>query len=247
MPVRVVTWNMQGNINAPFINTIVETLEPAVLCLQECGNLAQQLYAVTPFPAAPAAPVGFTGNFIAGEGFMECVYWRNVGSGQGGVAIMTNIGILNHGVLAPVVAPIYNPANPRHLPWIDVRDTAGTVTRIYSIHAPPVSHWPPPPPVTIGDVCDWVNAQIANVAAIAAAGAGAPANWAIVGDFNADPTAAGFVAAAIAPIHGPYATHQGGSILDYMNSNVAGAAFVPPPIDSTMPAADHYAQVFLIP
>jgi len=226
---RIVTWNMQGNVNAVYINQLIQASNADVLCLQETGNLAHQLQqGANPIPGFPGS---LRGIFLAGQIPYECVYWHNPGWGQGGVAVMTRLQVNNWGIMAPVLAP-YNPANPRNLPWIEVVDphNPGPGITVYSIHSPPV--WAP---VTLADVLSWNNAQIG-----AAAVAG---NWAVVGDFNADPVAPGFVNPPVgAVVHGNHATQQGGGLLDYAVTNAPGFVFVE--ADELLGASDHYPQTF---
>ena len=230
---RIATWNMLGGINTPYINQVVQDTQANVLCLQECGNLAEHLQNRQPILAPSGAIIGYTGNFVVGQGFMECVYWENVWT-QGGLAVLSNIGVLNFGILDAVAVPGFAPANPRNLPWITVRNpTTGINITIFSIHGPPVFGG-----TTIANVCDWDNAQIAQINA-----RWGGVNWACVGDFNADPTVGGYIAPASgAVIHGNQATQQGGGILDYAVTNAAAFAYIQQ--TQLVGASDHYPQVF---
>jgi len=40
---KIVTWNMQGDKNATYLNQLVQKLKPNVLCLQETGDLTPLL------------------------------------------------------------------------------------------------------------------------------------------------------------------------------------------------------------
>jgi hypothetical protein len=102
------------------------------------------------------------------------------------------------------------------------------------VHAPPV--WGT---VTTAQVCSWNEAQVTAVA-----GAAAGVLWTIAGDFNADPTAQGFVAPTVgAVVRGQNATQQGGGILDYSVTNAGvGYTFVAP--SQLVGASDHYPQEF---
>ena len=235
---RIVTWNMQGGTNAVYLNQVIQDMQPNVLCLQETGDLTPLLQGTAPVPGFPNS---LFGNYAAGHGFYEVVFWRNNLWTQGGVAIMSNIHPNNAGILAPVGAP-YVPPIPRSLPWMEVTDPAtGNIIRVFSIHSPPVSNFPPA--VTLAQVLSWNNAQIAAVNGIAGIG-----TWAVVGDFNADPTVAGFVAPpAGIPRHGPGPTQQAGGILDYAITNAVapGPALAFANAGPGVPAAsDHYPQGF---
>ncbi|MFT3765067.1 MAG: hypothetical protein QM820_06070 [Minicystis sp.] len=107
--IRIVTWNMQGATNAPYIAQVVRQTQANVLCLQECSNLGTLLQAAMPVPGFAGS---LTGNFVVGHGFMECIYWKNNAWGQGSLAVMSNVGFTNQGILAPVAAP-YVPPAPR--------------------------------------------------------------------------------------------------------------------------------------
>ncbi|NET73628.1 MAG: hypothetical protein F6K62_22610, partial [Sphaerospermopsis sp. SIO1G2] len=201
---RIATWNMQGGTNTPFINQVVQSTQANILCLQECGDLAQHLQNRQPILNPNGAIIGYTGNFVVGQGFMECVYWENVWI-QGGLAVLTNVGMTNFGILNAVVVPGFQPNNPRNLPWMTVRHpNTGINITIFSIHSPPVFDG-----TTIVDVCNWNNAQITQINNGWGAG-----SWACVGDFNADPTVAGFLQPPVGVVvRGNQATQQGGGIL----------------------------------
>lgn len=226
---KVVTWNMQGGTNAAYLNAVIQNTQPNVLCIQETGNLTPLLKGTAPIAGFPGS---LYGNFAAGYGFYECVFWKNGNWTQGGVAILSNISPAAKGIQVAAAAP-YAPAIPRNLPWMRILDpaTGGTAT-FFSIHSPPV--WDN---VTIGDVCSWTNAQVAAVQA------GVPGSWVIAGDFNADPQDPGFVGPPAGNVvRGPNATQQGGGILDYSITNVAGYAFVE--AGKLVGASDHYPQEF---
>ena len=154
---------------------------------------------------------------------------------------MSNISAASKAIFTPVAAP-YVPPIPRCLPWMEITDpaTLNTLT-IFSIHSPPVS--PYVPVVTLAQVLSWNNAQIAAVNAIGGIG-----TWAVIGDFNADPTDGAFVAPpAGLPENGPGPTQQSGGILDYAITT----AIAPLPAltfaesDEDVPSsADHYPQAF---
>lgn len=226
---RIVTWNMLGCTNAQYINQVIQKTNANVLCLQETGNMTDLLQGGMPVPAYPNS---ITGNFAAGQDFFECVFWRNNLWTQGGLAIMTNLSIVNTGILTASAAP-YNPPIPRYLPWIEVKNPdTETNIRIYSVHSPPTYD-----PVSIADVCYWNNAQIAVINTL---GIG---NWAIVGDFNADPSNANFVAPPAGQIvRGTKPTQMNGGILDYSITNVA--PFIYKDANELVGASDHYPQQF---
>ncbi|WP_114815243.1 endonuclease/exonuclease/phosphatase family protein [Paraburkholderia kururiensis] len=228
----VATWNMQGGVNTPYINQVVQQTGAHVLCLQECGNLAEHLQGRAPILNGMGAIIGYTGNLRLGYGFMQCVYWENVWA-QGGLAVLSNIGINNYGILPPAPVHGFAPANPRAMPWITVRDPwNGNVISVYSIHSPPVDGLT----TTLQQTCAWNNTQLAQINAIGG-------TWACVGDFNADPTVPGFVAPPVGNIvRGNRATQQSGGILDYAVTNAFGFAYQQQ--TQLAGASDHYPQVF---
>jgi len=235
---RIATWNMQGGTNTMYINQVVQATQANVLCLQECGALAQHLRGSAPIWGLNGAIVGYTGNFVVGQGFMECIYWENVWL-QGSLAVLSNIGVITCGILNAVNnVPAFVPANVRDLPWMTVRSqAAATNITVFSIHAPPVFM-----PTTIANVCTWNNAQIAQIAPQAGANL-----WACVGDFNADPNVVGYIQppAGSNVVRGNNATQQNGNILDYAVTNAAPFQYV----QQTQLAglSDHYPQVFYFP
>ncbi len=228
---RFATWNMQGGVNTQYINQVVQSTGANVLCLQECGSLAQFLHAAAPILSMTGAIIGYTGNLVVGQGFMECVYWENVWI-QGGLAVLSNVGVVNHGILNSVAVPGFAPPNARSMPWMTINNVGAGVIRIFSIHSPPVFG-----ATTIANTCAWNNAQLTQISA----GGG---TWACIGDFNADPTAIGFVAPPVGNIvRGNHATQQGLGILDYAVTN-AGAGFTYVQQTQLAGASDHYPQVF---
>ncbi len=231
---RFATWNMQGGINIPYINQVVQQSKCDVLCLQECGSLAQNLRGRAPIIHAGGAIIGFTGNFVVGQGFMECVCWDNNDWPQGSLAILSNVNMIGCGILNAVPIPGFAPAFPRNLPWIKITDpqTGGAYT-VYSIHSPPVFGG-----TTLANVCAWNNAQIMQIA-------GAPGTWMCLGDFNADPTVAGFVAPPAGNVvRGNQATQQGEGLLDYAVTSAALPPLAYAAQNQLAGASDHYPQVF---
>ncbi|GLQ94407.1 endonuclease/exonuclease/phosphatase family protein [Dyella acidisoli] len=229
----VATWNMQGGANTLYINQVVQQTGANVLCLQECGALAEHLHGRAPIIGPNGGTLGYTGNLRLGHGFMECVYWENHWI-QGSLAVLSNIGINGYGILPHVDLFGFVPANSRDLPWITVTNpTTGNVITVLSIHSPPVGGG-----VTLAHTCTWNNAQINQINNAAAGG-----NWACVGDFNADPTAIGFIGPpAGAIVRGNQATQQGGGILDYAITNAVGFTYQQQ--TQLVGASDHYPQVF---
>jgi endonuclease/exonuclease/phosphatase family metal-dependent hydrolase len=229
---KIATWNMQGGVNTMYINQVVQATQANVLCLQECGDLSQHLQGRMPIIGLNGAIIGYTGNFVVGQGFMECVYWENIWI-QGGLAVLSNIGVLYFGILNAVAVPGFVPPNVRNLPWMTVRnpDTGINIT-VFSIHAPPVFA-----PTTIANVCNWNNAQIAQIAAVTVGA------WACVGDFNADPTIVGYISPPVDNVvRSNRATQQGGGILDYAVTNDPAFTYVNQ--TQLVGASDHFPQVF---
>lgn len=231
---KIATWNMQGGINRTYINQVVQATQANILCLQECGDLAPHLRNRQPIIAQSGGIIGYTGYFVVGKGFMECAYWENAWT-QGGLAVLSNIGVLQYGIFDVFAIHGFTPANPRNLPWMTVRNpSTGTNITIFSIHSPPVSRT-----TTMANVCNWNNAQIAQIDAIAGVGV----NWACVGDFNADPTVNGYIVPAVgAIVRGNHATQQSGGILDYTVTNASAFTYVQQ--TQLAGASDHYPQVF---
>jgi hypothetical protein len=237
---RIATWNMQGGGNTMYIPDVLGVTRADVLCLQECGGLYRVLHDRVPILRATGETDGYTGIYQTVGGDRFTVYWENEWT-QGGVAVMTSLHHTAYGLLQPVGVPLgggatWAPPNARWMPWVTVPVAAGTDIRIYSIHS--VSGF------TTADTCAWNNAQFGNIAAQA----GAPPLWACVGDFNADPTAAGFVAPAgvgMRVVRSLRATHQNEKLLDYAVTNAPTLA--PMAIVALGGAADHYPQVFDLP
>ncbi|WP_199245929.1 endonuclease/exonuclease/phosphatase family protein [[Phormidium] sp. ETS-05] len=230
---RIATWNMQGGVNTMYINQVVQATQANVLCLQECGALAEHLHGIVPIIGLNGAIIGYTGNFVVGQGFfMECVYWENIWI-QGSLAVLSNISPLYYGILdaAPVLG--FVPPNVRNLPWMTVQNpNTGINITVFSIHAPPVFA-----PTTIANVCNWNNAQITQIADVT------PGYWACVGDFNADPTIAGYIPPPVGNVvRSNRATQQGEGILDYAVTNALAFTYVPP--TQVVSASDHFPQVF---
>lgn len=220
---RIATWNMYGAVRMPDLVTVKNNTEANVICLQECGKLEPFLDGGTNHGAY------WTGNLTLGRDFMECVYWPNINP-RLGTAVLSNVTVKAAGVLHPIPAP-FTPARPRSLPWMRVEYGAAQLT-VFSIHSPPV--WT----ATLADVCSWNNTQIGHVIATTH-----PGDWAVVGDFNADPRRFGFVPPPAHVVRGYGATQQGGGLLDYAVTN-AHLAFVP---DTRGAGSDHFPQVFRVP
>ncbi|MCC8395284.1 endonuclease/exonuclease/phosphatase family protein [Paraburkholderia sp. MMS20-SJTR3] len=228
----IATWNMRGAVNVPSINQVAQSTGANIICLQECGSLAEHLQGRTPIVGGDGSIIGYTGNLALGYGFMECVYWENVW-GQGSLAVLSNLGISATGIMAPAVSDDFAPNNPRSLPWLSVtHPDLGTSITIYSIHSPPVFG-----SVTLTDTSAWNNAQIAQIAALGG-------TWACVGDFNADPTAIDFDGPPSGRIRrGTRATQESGGILDYAITNAENFNYRQ---ETRAPSgSDHYPQVFV--
>ncbi|AOK45545.1 hypothetical protein WT60_00760 [Burkholderia sp. MSMB617WGS] len=228
----IATWNMLGATNAVYLNQVLQQTRANVLCLQECGtNFATLLEERAPIIGNDGAIIGYTGNFRAGAGFMECVYWE-APQDRLGLAVLSNIAPSARHILMPAAAG-FNPNSPRAMPWCTVTDpqTRNAIT-IYSIHSPPVSR-----NVTLANVCTWNNAQIGQISQRGG-------TWACVGDFNAPPNAAGFVPPPQgAVVSSNRATQQGGGILDYAITNAPGFTFFQAGTQ-LVGASDHYPQSF---
>lgn len=222
---RIATWNMQGGRNTQYLTQVAMQTRANILCLQECGRLERFMYGLV------SNGLYFTGNLRVGRSLMEVVYWYNHRWPQGGVAVLSNVGISAHGVFFTVPAP-WNPPKPRSMPWITVRNGAADLT-VLSIHSPPVWFG------TLPQVCGWNNTQIAAVDGLHLG------RWAMLGDFNADPTAGGFIPSPHGHlVRGPRATQQGGGLLDYAVTTGALNYRVSTPLAGP---SDHYPQVFEAP
>lgn len=224
------TWNMQGGANTPYINQVVQSTQANVLCLQECGALAEHLTQREPIIAPTGAILGYTGIFHVGHQTMRCVYWEDIWI-QGSLAVLSNIALNAYGILGPVAIQGFAPKNPRALPWINVATPTGNNITIYSIHSPPVYG-----NATLPIVCAWNNAQINQINVLGG-------TWACTGDFNASSDEPAFLQPPQGVIvRGNKATQHGGGILDYAITNAAGLAFRQ--MTKLAGASDHYPQVF---
>lgn len=231
---RIATWNMQGGTNTPYIKQVINDTQANIICLQECGTLTTFLFDKSPIIGVNGSIIGYRGNFNFGNDFMSCVYWENNDWSQGGLAILSDIEMIDFGILSAVDVPGFYPTNKRNLPWILVRDPYTNVNKIiFTIHSPPI-------PDNIVDVCRWNNAQIDNIAYFIA---NAEINsWVCLGDFNADPTNPGYKPSIYGRIcYGSRSTQQSLSILDYAvtNSNINFVG-----ITKLCGASDHYPQTF---
>lgn len=225
------TWNMQGGVNTVYLPTVIRRANANVICLQECGDFSSHMHNLQPILNGNGATLGYTGLYRHGEAVMECVFWENPTWVQGGVAVLTNLPISAYGILTAAAVPGFVPNNVRDLPWVTVNDPGGPAITVYSIHGPPVFG-----ATTIAQTCAWDNAQITQINA-------AGGTWACIGDFNADPTQAGYVAPpAGAVVRGHRATQQGHGLLDYAVTNAAGFAYSDH--EHRHGSSDHYPQVF---
>lgn len=225
---KITTWNLQGGTQLLYLGTLIANSNPDVICLQECGNM-------TPLLINTAAIAGFpnsvAGTYVNGTNIYDVVFWYNTvdGNPRNSLAIMSRITVSASGILLPgaVVPPGYQPGNPRSLPWMTV-NLAGNLITIYSYHGPCAG---------TANACSYNNPQVAAINALGGA-------WAIVGDFNADPTVAAFVGPpAGAVTRGNNATQQGGGLLDYSITNL-GAAYAFSQAENLLGASDHYPQDF---
>ncbi|WP_337842046.1 endonuclease/exonuclease/phosphatase family protein [Rheinheimera sp.] len=223
---RITTWNMQGSTNQLYLGALMAQNNPDVICLQESGDmthLLQNRNAIVGFPNS------VTGVYVNGNHIYDVVFWYNTvdDNPRNSLAIMSRLTISAWGIHQPVVVapPGYQPGNPRNLPWMTVNE-GGNLLRIYSYHAPSAG---------TANACSYTNPQIAAIN-----GGG---SWAVVGDFNADPTSGAFVAPpAGAVVRGNHATQQGGGLLDYAITNAGGFAFVSS--GQLLAASDHFPQNF---
>jgi endonuclease/exonuclease/phosphatase family metal-dependent hydrolase len=230
---RIVTWNMCGGTNVMYLNTVIQKTSADFLCLQECGEFTKNMSDKKPIFGNNGAIIGSLGTFKAGHDSWNCVYWENNSWTQGGMVVMTTRNIINPGVLLPVVIPGFVPGNPRGLPYCTVQNDNGANITIYSVHAPPVFK-----NVTTANVCCWNNAQLNAIAALGG-------SWACIGDFNTDPTQAGYILPPVGTIiRGTKATQQGGGIIDYTITNVPAPPYIYKDQSELCGSSDHYPQVF---
>ena len=224
----ITTWNMQGGTQLLYLGTLIANSNPDVICLQECGNMTPVLAHTAPIPGFPGS---LTGVYQNGNHIYHTVFWYNNvdANPRNSLAIMTRLTINAHGIRIPIAVapPGYQPGNPRNLPWMTVNQ-GGNIITIFSYHGPSAG---------TANACSYNNPQIAAI------NAGVMGVWSVVGDFNADPTVAAFVAPpAGAEVHGGHATQQGGGLLDYSITNAFGYNFVA--AGMLLGASDHYPQDF---
>ena len=180
----------------------------------------------------PNFPNSLTGIYQNGNNIYNVVFWYNNldSNPRNSLAVMSRITVSTWGIHwpLPVPPPGYQPLHPRSLPWMRVNQNGNLIT-IYSYHAPSLN-------TPAG--CAYSNPQIA---AIGGAVAGV---WAVVGDFNADPTQLGFQdPPAGAVVRGNNATQQNGGLLDYSITN-AGANYSFSAAGFVLTGSDHFPQNF---
>ena len=244
---RIATWNMQGGTNTVYVTSVLATTQADVLCLQECGAFYRVLWDRTPLVKASGETIGYRGTFRSTGRELFTVYWENDWV-QGSLAVMTSLPYIASGVIIPSGVPlagggVWHPPNPRWMPWVTVSPPGpahapALAYRIYSIHSPSG--------YGIADTCAWNNTQLNRMPGLIAHGISP--RWICMGDFNADPTAAGFVAPTTAGsriVRLRRASHQNEQLLDYAVTNVP--ALAPVEIVKVGGAADHYPQVFHLP
>lgn len=227
---RITTWNMQGGTQQQYLGTLIQQNQPDVICLQESGNMTNLLANTTPIIGFPNS---LKGTYNYGSNYYDVVFWFNTVdlTSRNCLAIMSRITISASGIKAPVAVlpPVYQPGNPRSLPWMTLNQ-AGNFITIYSYHAPSAG---------TANASGYNNVQIGAINVLAAVG-----TWSVVGDFNADPTDGTFVLPpAGAVVRGNNPTQQGGKILDYSVTN-AGAAYTFVVSDNLLGASDHFPQNF---
>lgn len=227
----ITTWNMRGGTQQGNLGTLINDNNPDVICLQECGNMTGLLQnqPMAPLPIA-GFPNSLSGMYKNGDNIYDVVFWYNNVNllPTCSLAIMSRITVNAFGIFAAVPSPVYQPANPRNLPWMRVNQ-GGNLLTIYSYHAPSAG--------TV-NACAYNNVQIAAIS-------GLGGSWAVVGDFNADPTDAVFVnPPAGGVVRGNQETQQSKGLLDYSITNAAGYAFLAAGMLVT--GSDHYPQDFTV-
>jgi hypothetical protein len=225
---RITTWNMQGGTQQVFLGTLISQNSPDVICLQESGDMTHILQPRTPIGGFPGS---LEGKYVNGNNIYDVVYWYNNidDNPRNSLAVMSRITVNALGIRVPVVVPLpgYQPGNPRHLPWMTVQEGGNLIT-IYSYHAPSAG---------TANACSYNNPQIAAIN-------GLGGFWAVVGDFNADPTVGAFIAPpAGAVVRCGNATQQSGGLLDYSITN-AGAGYTFYLKGMLVGPSDHYPQNF---
>ena len=225
---RITTWNMQGSTQQTYLRRLITQSDPDVICLQESGNMARILQNTA---AIVGFPNSLTGIYRTGTKIYDVVFWYNNvdANPRNSLAIMSRITINAQGIHEPVAvaAPGYQPRNPRNLPWMTVNNGGNLIT-IYSYHGPSAG---------TANASNYNNSQITTINNLGGV-------WAVVGDFNADPTDGVFVAPpAVAVVHGDRATQQGGGLLDYSITN-AGAGYIFSAAEQSLGASDHFPQNF---
>lgn len=244
---RLVTWNMQGGTNWPYVNQVRVATTPDVLCLQECGRPPQDnLYAQLPNGLwYRAVNFGTQSRPVPAQIF----WWENLVSVQQSLAIISFINIAAPAASSGVQAAIAvqpNPFNPRPVIWLDV-PINNAIWRIGCLHGP-----------SVFNAAYALLTNVQKAQAISAWGAvqvtafGANmqnTQWACLGDYNATPAnLAAMAGAGLYISFGPDATHQAGLQIDYAVTATANAQiFDWASYGTTVPvAADHYPQVFAL-
>lgn len=225
---RITTWNMQGSTQQVYLGVLITQNNPDVICLQECGDMTHLLLGAAAVPGFPNSLVGIYQN---GMNIYNVVFWYNNidANPRNSLAIMSRITVAAYGIRVPVAvpAPGYQPGNPRNLPWMVVNE-GGNLISIHSYHGPSAG---------TANAASYNNPQIAAIN-------GFGGTWAVVGDFNADPTSGAFVAPpAGAVVRGNHATQQGGGLLDYSITN-AGLGYTYSATGMLLGASDHFPQDF---
>jgi endonuclease/exonuclease/phosphatase family metal-dependent hydrolase len=222
---RITTLNMQGGTNLGYLIALINQNNPDVICLQESGDMTPILQHTAPIMGHANS---LTGVYQNGNNIYHTVFWYNTvdANPRNSLAIMSRITINAFGIYVPGFNVAgYQPGNPRNLPWMTLNEGGNLIT-IYSYHAPSAG---------TANACSYTN-NLINLL-------GAVGTWAIVGDFNADPTNNAFVLPpAGAVVRGNNATQQGGGLLDYSITNAGMYAFAN--ASNRLACSDHFPQNF---
>lgn len=223
---RITTLNMQGGTNLGYLVALINQNNPDVICLQESGDMTLILQHTAPVMGYANS---LTGVYQNGNNIYHTVFWYNNvdANPRNSLAIMSRITINAQGIYTPGInVGGYQPGNPRSLPWMTLNQGGNLIT-IYTYHAPSAG---------TANACNYNNNLIGLL--------GAPGTWAVVGDFNADPTDNAFVAPpAGAVVRGNHATQQGGGLLDYSITN-AGGGYAFADVGNLLACSDHFPQNF---
>lgn len=242
---KIATWNMQGLLhNAQAFSTlsavkarmINENID--VFCLQECGDIPSVIVPAPIPPPAPVLPLGivaFMGINIRTTSrpfLVDIYYYQNLVNIRCSMAILVTSGLAISAHLYAIGILGTRPILGIVVPYI------GGNLLVANLHAPAGP---------IGITCDYVASAINLLMGLPVAGV---PNYVLAGDFNTPPatyaiTPTTVLKPAMNAITPTVATHNGGGLLDYFETNLILLRLFAGAISSSVSFSDH-RQVYAI-